>query len=844
MDNNSYSSVSQPVTASNSKKYAAASISIKDILLVCLSKWYYFAITVALALLVAFLYISSTAPTYQSSACLLLKQDRRSGSSGIEAASSGFSNVGRLFTQQSNVFNEIIAFASPALMEEVVRRLDLRADYTTKCRMYQKTLYGSTLPLTVSMIDFPDNSSMGFVIRYKDNNSVELAKMYSFINGKKVGCKGSFTVNFRDTVDTPVGRLVILPKLSFYDLKSSFPDINLTYVTLGSAVGRHKGQLSVSQTDKEATALTLVKADKSPERARDILSTLIDVYNEKWVRDQNQIAVSTSEFINDRLIVIEKELGNVDSDISRYKSSHQLLDPEATGNMYLSRASRIRDNITDIENKLTVAEYIRSYVQSSATGDRLLPANTGIDNTNIEGSIAEYNNLQLQKSSLIKNSSVDSPVLLSLEDKLQAMKENILESIDNYIAILRTQIEAMQTIEESNASKISINPMQVEHLTDIQRQQKVKESLYLYLLQKREENELGQAFTAYNTRLLTPPSSGVPVAPQKSRIILMALLIGLALPAGWIYLIESTNTTVRGRQDVECLSAPFCGEIPLAYQRNKYHLPFHKSHESDEMLVVKAKNRDVINEAFRVARTNLEFICNSKDCDVLMTTSFNVGSGKSFISLNMAVALALKSKKVCIVDMDLRKRTISRYVKAGKAKGVTEYLSHKVEDLDSLIIRGTLADTLDVLPSGTIPPNPTELLYSDNMQKMIENLRKEYDYVLMDCPPVEIVADASIIGPYADHTFFVVRAGLLDRSMLPVLDRYYDTKKYNGMIVFLNGTDINSRTSYNRYGYGYGYGYVHSYGYGHAYGYGGSAYGLAYGEDETDEKKVDTRKKS
>lgn len=836
MESNIPSSISQPVSAANAKKYADTSVSIRDILLVCLSKWYYFAITVAVALLVAFLYVSSTAPTYQSSACLLLKQDRRSGSSGIEAASSGFSNVGRLFTQQSNVFNEIIAFGSPALMEEVARRLDLRANYTTKYRMYQKTLYGSSLPVIVSMVDFPDNKSMGLTIRYKDGKSVELTRMYGFINGKKVEYKESFTVNFRDTLDTPVGKLCISPKMSFYDMASPFPDINLAYETLGSTVGRHKGQLSVSLTDKEATALTLTKADRSSERAKDILSTLIDVYNEKWVRDQNQIAVSTSEFINDRLVVIEEELGNVDSDISRYKSSHQLLDPEATGNMYLSRASKIHDNISEIENRLSVAGYIRSYVSNNASENKLLPANSGIDNANIEGSISQYNSLQLQKNSLIKNSSSDSPVVLSIEEKLEAMRGNILESIDNYIAILNTQIEAMRNIEATNASKISTNPMQVEHLVDIQRQQKVKESLYLYLLQKREENELGQAFTAYNTRILTPPSNGNPVAPQKTRILFIALLLGLALPAVWIYFIESTNTTVRGRKDIEELSVPFCGEIPLAYPRNKYHIPFHKSHENDDMVVVKAHNRDVINEAFRVARTNLEFMCDPNACNVLMTTSFNVGSGKSFISINMSIALALKSKRVCIVDMDLRKRTVSRYVKAHKM-GVTEYLSHKNEDLESLIMHGKLTETLDVLPAGSIPPNPTELLYSDNMQKMLDYLRAHYDYVFLDCPPVEIIADSSIIAPYADHTFFVVRAGLLDRSMLPVLDRYYDTKKYNGMIMLLNATDINSRTSYNRYGYGYGYGH------GHGYGYGGSAYGLAYGEEDAEEK-TDTKKKS
>lgn len=852
MDYIQNTSAQTPASTSASKKYAADTFSIKDIILVCLSKWYYFAITVAIAMIVALLYIASTAPTYSSSACLLIKQDRRTGSNGIESASAGFSNFGKLFAQQTNVFNEIIAFQSPSLMEEVVRRLDLRADYTTKRRMYKQTLYGSSLPLVVSMIDFPDAKSMGLTIKYRNRKSVELTKMHNYIGGEMVEYKGSIVANFQDTVDTPVGKMVIVPTILFYDTEVPFSDISLSYSSLGSAVGRHRGGLSVALTDKEATAITLSKSDRSSERARDILSTLITVYNEKWVSDQNQIAVSTSEFINDRLVVIEEELGNVDSDISQYKSRNQLLDPNMSGSMYLSQATKIQDNITDINNRLGVAKYIRSYMASAVSTNQLLPANSGLDNSNIEGQISEYNSKQLQRNNLVANSSTDNPVVVSLDADLQALHRNILASIDNYIEILNTQVRSMEGVAARNASKISVSPIQAEHLTDIQRQQKVKESLYLFLLQKREENELSQAFTAYNTRVLTPPSGpGGPVSPQRSRILLIALLLGLAIPAVWIYFIETTNTTVRGRQDVEDLAVPFVGEIPLAYPKNKYHLPFHKSHKDLDMVVVRPRNRDVINEAFRVARANLEFMCDSSKCNVLMTTSFNVGSGKSFSSLNMAISLALKSKRVCIVDMDLRKRTISRYVKAPKV-GVTEFLSFKLEDLGSVIMHDNLAKNLDVLPAGSTPPNPTELLYSENMSKMMDYLRVHYDYVFLDCPPVEIVADTSIVAPFVDHTMFIIRAGLLDRSMLPTVDRYYESKKYKGMVLLLNATDINSRTSYNRYGYNYGHRYGYGYGYGGGYGYGygyGKAYGLAYGNEEDEKEasesdKQDTKKKA
>ncbi|MCQ2154590.1 MAG: polysaccharide biosynthesis tyrosine autokinase [Bacteroidales bacterium] len=823
MDNNTNNN-GQNITGKPSK-FANDGISIMEILLTCLNKWYYFVISVFATVLIASLYIASTAPTYVSSACLLIKQDRRTGSNGADATSMGFNNMGKLFAQQTNVSNEIIAFKSPALMQEVVKRLDLRANYTTPQRLYHKTLYGKALPVKVSMIDFPDESSMELTLKYLNRDSVIIYKMKNYIGGEKMEYDEMIKVHFQDTVKTPVGELAIVPTMGFYDKADpAFNDITLRYGTLSSAVVACSSGLGVELTDKDATAITLSKSDRSYARAKDILSMLITVYNEKWVNDQNQIAVSTSEFINDRLIVIEQELGDVDSDISQFKSRNQLLDPVMTGSMYITQAGQMRSDISELENYLSLASYIREYMASSASTNQLLPANSGIENSNIEVQISEYNTIQLKRNNLVANSSVDNPVVINLDAELSALHENIVASIDNYIVILKKRIESLKKVESQNAEKISNSPLQAEHLTNIERQQKVKESLYLFLLQKREENELSQAFTAYNTRILTPPGGGsAPVAPQSSKILLIALLLGLAIPAVWIYLQESLSNTVRGRKDIEDMIVPFAGEIPLAYQGSKFHNPFNKNKKSNDMVVVKARSRDIINEAFRVARANIEFMCSKNECNVFMTTSFNIGSGKSFCSINLAIALALKDKKVCLVDMDLRKRTISRYVHARNI-GVTEYLSGRASDIDSILMKGVLANNLDILPTGSIPPNPTELLYTPNFSKMMDYLRAHYDYVFLDCPPSEIVADASIIRDYANHTLFIVRAGLFDRRMLPGIEKYYEQKKFNGMVLLLNGTPINNLGHYNRYGYNYG----HRYSYGESYGA-----SVAYGTETT-----------
>lgn len=779
-------------------------LTLQGLFIISLGKWYYFVISVFAVLFVAFLYLASTPPSYRSSACLIIKQDRRTGNSGLENTTVNFSNMGNLFTQQTNVYNEIIAFRSPTLMTDVVNNLGLRAEYTVSHRLYQKVLYGNSLPVQLSPVDFPTDKSFSLKINYKDKNSVEICNITTVIAGKKMEFPEKITLAYHDTVDTPVGKITASPGLQYFDNPVPFPTISLTYMSLAAATGRFSGGLNVSLTDKEGTAITLSHSDRSPERARDIVSSLISVYNERWVGDRSQIAKSTSKFINERLVLLEQELGEVDSDISAFKSHNLIVDPIVAGDVYFNQANRVQNELAEMENRLNMAQYVRSYMESSVSNNQLLPANSGIDNSGIEAQIAEYNMLQLKRNRLAENSSRESPVVQQLDLTLADTRAAILASIDNFIVTIQTQINSLQKISETNRSRITASPKQAEYLTDIQRQQKVKESLYLYLLQKREENELSQAFTAYNTRLLTAPSfSGAPVSPQKSRILLVAFLLGLAIPLGWIYLKETTNTKVRGRKDIENLKAPYIGEIPRFVRKHKHgirgtiHELIHK--KPMNVRVVKPHNRNIVNEAFRVVRTNMEFMCGKEPGTVIQTTSFNVGSGKSFISVNLATAFALNKNRVCLVDMDIRKASLSD-VFGHFDKGVSDYLAEKTDDIKSLIVKDSMVDTLDILPVGSIPPNPAELLYSERLGKLIEYLKKNYDLIFIDCPPAEIVADTSIITRHVDRTLFVIRAGLLEREMLPDLDKFYDENRYTRMMVLLNSTETKSI-----YGYGYGY---------------------------------------
>ncbi len=466
----------------------------------------------------------------------------------------------------------------------------------------------------------------------------------------------------------------------------------------------------------------------------------------------------------------------------------------------------------NLNNQLYMTKYVRNYLTNEANRTQLLPANSGIEGGNIESQISEYNNLLLQRNSLVSNSSTQNPLVIDMDQSLAEMRKAIIVSIDNVILTLNTKISSLQQNKQQATARIAANPSQAKYLLSVERQQKVKEALYLFLLQKREENELSQAFTAYNTRIITPPSGSMaPTSPVRRNILLIAIVIGLCIPVGVIFLLETLNTRIRGRKDIEKLTIPFIGEIPQ--WGSKKHRWFRKREDEGNEVLVQEGSRDIINEAFRVLRTNLEFIVGKNShSNVIILTSFNPGSGKSFLTINIAVCLAIKGKRVLVLDGDLRHGTTSAYVGSPR-RGLSDYLSGNIDNVGQIIVTDKQHETLHFLPVGTIPPNPTELLEEPRFGELISRLRDSYDYILIDCPPIEIVADTQIIEKAADRTIFVVRADLLERSMLPVLENIYREKRFKNMALILNGT--NSRNL--RYGYGSRHGYHYGYGY-YAYG--------------------------
>lgn len=778
-------------------------LRIQDLLYLCLARWKWFVLSLMVTIGVATVYLLRTPAVYTRTASVLIKEDSKGKSVSSDLES--FSEFG-LFQSGTNVNNELITFQSPALMTEVVKRLRLDMNYFVPGKFHRQVAYGLTLPVDVTINDLPENESAGFTLKIQPDGTLYLSDFIR--NGTdfdEKDVKGSLL----DSITTPLGKIIIHTTPNY--VKGEAYTLYVGKSSLYNAVNSCSSNLSVSLNSEKASVIDLSFKDNSTQRAEDVLSMLISVYNENWVKDKNQIAVSTSMFINERLGVIERELGNVDEDISSYKSEHLLPDVQAASSMYMAQSSEANAQILSLNNQLYMTRYIRNYLANDANRTQLLPANSGIESANIESQIAEYNKQLLQRNSLVANSSTENPLVVDMDQALASMRGAIIRSIDNQIVTLNSQIKSLRQTEQQTTSRIAANPTQAKYLLSVERQQKVKEALYLFLLQKREENELSQAFTAYNTRIVTPPhGSMLPTSPVHKNIFMVAFALGLLIPVVIIFMRENMNTRVRGRKDLENLTIPFIGEIPLFTRKKKGILG--KKPQEVKAVVVKEGNRDIINEAFRVLRTNLEFMTGKdKTSNVIIMTSFNPGSGKSFLTMNIAMSLAIKGKKVLVIDGDLRHASASSYIDSPD-KGLSDYLGGRIDNLDEIIVPDPKHKSMDILPVGTIPPNPTELLFDERLKQTIDTVREQYDYVLIDCPPVELVADTQIIEKLADRTIFVVRAGLLERSMLSELEKIYDEKKYKNMSLILNGTE----GSGGRYGYCYGY----RYGYGSGYHYG------------------------
>ncbi len=788
------------------------SLEWKNIVDIIVNNKLWIVLSIVCFLFLALVYLRHTPKMYSSTTSFIVKDEKKGGAMG--GISSEFSDLGLLSTK-SSVDDEIEAFKSPYLMYMVVKQLKLDVSYTKKQFLKSTDLYTLT-PVTATFPQLRDEDIFSFKVRFVSVNNFEISDFRKY--DSEIGDYVEFenVVNARpfQNVKTPIGDVSLAPSAEFSTVCVG-GEVVISKNDAYKLAKNLSQNLNVELVSKKSSVVNIAYKDFSPKKATDVLNNLLDIYNRERIEDNRQMAANTSKFIDGRLLIIEQELGGIDNDIERYKSTELLTNVQAAGTSYLGESNAYSAKSLEANNQLSIAQFIKNCIKAPTDKPTMLPANAGLADEGISKQITEYNSMVMKYNRLMANSSEKNPLVIELKNQMNSLNASIDNTLDNLIQAYTMKVESLKGKENQIHQKIAANPRQEKYLLSIGRQQKIKESLYLYLLQKREENELSGNLMVSNLRILTPPrGEDKPVSPKKLQILIVALVLGFVFPVGLFWLLDVLDGTVRGKKDLACLSLPYLGDIPLCGRikdNSKLPLPVR--------IVVADKKRDAANESFRVLRSNLNFMIANKDSHVMMYTSFFPNSGKTFVAANLAVGIALTGKKVILIDADMRKAELSKHM-ANKRQGLSTYLNGQSSDLKHLIVKSSEHENLSILPCGAMPPNPSELLLTDKLEKLINELKGMYDYIFIDCTPLNIVADASIVGKYADLVLFVIRQGKFIRQALPELEAFYKNGTFKSMATILNGTfDAHSYGRYGNYGTYGSYGSYGSYG---TYGYYGS----------------------
>lgn len=797
-------------TASKSEEKHNSNFNFRDYVATLASHWLWFVVSVVVICGLAYVWVIRKEPKYLLTEQVLIKDE--DGGSGAEAISSMFAGMG-LGSRSSNVYNEMITMKSPALMSQVVEKLGLCTNVTRLRFPHGNTLYGAQRPFTVTFGDSDPESSMSFLINVQPDGKATLRKFSKFVAGKKVKFDQEVTAgSMYGTFNTPIGKVTISPNPTYTppvqgaEQDDEVIKYAVSHTGLHGMVEYYSAALKADLADRDAEVINLSLEDVNALRAADVLRTIIEVYNQDWIDDKNKISAATSQFIQDRLALIHTELEGADNAVMDFRSKTATLDEYESAKVYMQTATQLNASLLEVTNQMGMTQYLKEYLANPANADAVIPVNTGTGSNQLETQISLYNQTLLARNTLAQNSSANNPLVKDYDTQLKGLRQSVTGAVDGHLAALQKAVNNFQNARNNVQGELTSAPQKAKTLLSVERQREVKNQLYLYLLQKLEENELSQKFTADNTRIITPPyGSNNPVSPKKRLILGIAFLLSLILPAGFLYLKEMTNTRIRSRRDLEKLSAPFAGEIPFVGHKKRLewlrkHMQSKKGrHKKLETLpvVVEAGKRDVLNESFRIVRSNIDLMMRGdQTSNIIMMTSFNPGSGKSFICYNLAASFAIKGKKVLIIDCDLRHGSTSQFV-GMPSKGLSEYLSGSLADWKKLVAPASDTEGLYVMPIGHRPPNPAELLENGRIGELVSQASRDFDYVFLDCPPIDIVVDTQLLEQYVNQTIFVVRAGLLERDAVAEIDEMYKTHRFRRMSILLNGTEgSNTRASY------------------------------------------------
>lgn len=771
--------------------------------------WYWIVLSTIVALGAAFSYLKYTRPVYASNMKILVK-DEDSRSRMYRGGQLALESMGVI--SNSNGFdNELEILTSSNISQRVIKSLKLYVSYELDGRLRNHELYKNN----PYIVDMPENQLVDLhsLIQLKidrQGDGVHVAGEIYVPRAKEPILFERSVKELPGSFNTPVGTITLqrnpgvgaeLPKQTMY----------ATIMPLEYAAKAYGSRLSVSASSKTTTVAVLNYLDTQPERAIDYLNELFRSYNEDANEDKNEVALKTEEFLKNRISAIREELDATESNLESYKKKNELINLTNDASNALNKLTEYQKEQVELETQLNLVTALLDYVDDPRNAFNVVPSNLGLKDADMSNLLNKYNDYVLQRNRLLKSSSPENPYVKRLTAQLEEMWPTIRLSLKSVRENILTQKRSAEDQYNLFSRRVGEAPTQERSLNNIIRQQEIKVELYLMLLQKREENYISLNSTAAKARVIDDPRSTGQVSPKTKVILLGALVLGLCFPVGLIYLLGLLRYRIEGREDVEMLTKiPVLADIPLA----------PKSLDGELSLAVRENSNDMMEEAFRGLRTNLRFVLSEKE-NVIACTSCIPGEGKTFISTNLAMSLALLGKRVIIVGLDIRKpRLVKLFGLSSDHRGITTFLSSDsgdFQDLDKQIHHAVLNPNLDVLPAGVIPPNPGELISREQLDHAIALLREHYDYVIVDTPPVGLVSDTLSAARVADMTIMVCRADYSPRNNFQLINALHHDNKMPKITLVLNGIDLKKR----KYGYYYGYGKYSKYGkYGHYGHYG------------------------
>ncbi|MRJ10850.1 polysaccharide biosynthesis tyrosine autokinase [Ornithobacterium rhinotracheale] len=756
------------------------SLDIKEIIAPYLRYWYIYIICILLALFAVKMYTRYIVPEYNTYATVLIKTNDRGMNTGALSAIQEVNGI-----RSEGIDNELLLLRSKRLLKKVVENLDLYTTLNVKGKILQTEVYGNETPLSIQVT--PSDSTQ----RFSKNFSLSYDNNYVYLSAE--GKEGKYAYNLPIIFD--FGSVTFKKKQT--TIEPSKDAIQMNISDAQSVTDRLRGRIDVSRYQNYQSAIIISMASPETEKAKDILLNLIDVFNDDAIEDKNTEAKKTAEFVNERIKIINDELGGVEGEIESFKESNNIVDPITGASESLTEMKELGKELLDLNTKEEFTNIYKNQIRNSPI-DEILPSNVLSQNQELASYVSEYNKIVIERNIQRQGGTDINPVIKGKTEQLKQLKEAIISSIQKEANLLKKQKDLVNSKLSKYQTAFNKFPAQERILRSINRQQNIKENLYLLLLQKREENAIALAASADKAKLIDAPESSGPTNTNFSVYYLGAFLLGLLIPIGVIYLITLLNTKIQSRKEL----SKVVGDYPILGE-----LPSLKKEEANEVVSEDLSN---LAESFRVLRTNLQFMLGAnlqnKGKAILVTSTIK-GEGKTFVSINLAHILSqLKDKKTVIIGADIRNPQLQRYFHGSRKNiGLTEYLYDTNVQISDILIKSSYDNKTSMILSGAIPPNPAELIMSERLGELVNELKKEFDFVIIDSAPLLLVSDTYHISHYADVSVIVVRSEFTDKQLLEHPLKAVEDHKIKHASFVLN--DVNSRNSGYGYGYNYGYGY-------------------------------------